>query len=638
MPAGRTLGGPSGLGGFGGLGRGGSSPVPAAGSPAQGTPSTPPAGEQAKSVAKGAIKEAAKGAATGAATGGLAGAGVGAAKGILITLWRNPASRAMMIGGVAAVIFGPILMVMGIVMMTNVSTSTSPDNDVAVTAVTSSGLTSDQINTAEEAVDGTSIPWEIDLAYNQTTGQTLDANALQSAMNTPSIDKNNQYRDLLGGTVNGSDDSGYQMGTTTEDQQYAQNVQNTYVEGLTAATGITTAQATSIFQEALGWAMGQSTGCTNGDSTSNSVTGDGTAPSINPTTLQGTTPTFDAPYEAGPPRGGTFSTLSATQVNNARVIMGMAKTIFTSVPASEQEEAAVIAVATANTETDLENTPEANSDGTSAGMFQQTQQAQYSPLPDRLLADYSSTWFLNHVAAQPDWDVAPVATIAQRIQVSAPDAYAKSVTLADDVVAAYWAVSPALPMPSGVTPVTPTAGNVPQGSDSSTPATTPAIQSACGGGSLNPADPGPSSSPTGGGFAPNSSQVEIAIEFAESQIGKPYALDGAGPNSWDCSGLTMMSYRQAGVDIGEHLVSAQYYTMQSEGRILPYSDRERGDLLFWADGDDFYHVAIYLGKAANGEDMMVAAPALGEDVKIQQIWTTPGEPLAAYVGRPTGTP
>ena len=43
--------------------------------------------------------------------------------------------------------------------------------------------------------------------------------------------------------------------------------------------------------------------------------------------------------------------------------------------------------------------------------------------------------------------------------------------------------------------------------------------------------------------------VAAAIGFAEQQLGKPYLWGGTGPDAFDCSGLVMMAYRAAGIDI-----------------------------------------------------------------------------------------
>lgn len=126
---------------------------------------------------------------------------------------------------------------------------------------------------------------------------------------------------------------------------------------------------------------------------------------------------------------------------------------------------------------------------------------------------------------------------------------------------------------------------------------------------------------------PNGNAVQNAINFAESQVGDPYVLDGAGPNTWDCSGLTMMAYRYAGISIGSHSVNNQWYTAANRGQIVSYGNREPGDLIFWGDGPgDFYHVGIYIGN-----NQMVAAPTEGENVKIQYVW---GSPYGA-VARPS---
>lgn len=126
---------------------------------------------------------------------------------------------------------------------------------------------------------------------------------------------------------------------------------------------------------------------------------------------------------------------------------------------------------------------------------------------------------------------------------------------------------------------------------------------------------------------PDGNAVENAIAFAMSQVGKGYQLGGAGPNVWDCSGLTRAAY---GSGIGTHSATNQYYTMQAQGRLVPFSQRQRGDLIFWSDGPgDYYHVAIYLG---NGRIVEAANERSG--VREYYIWGM-GD-VASYVGRPTG--
>jgi peptidoglycan DL-endopeptidase CwlO len=133
---------------------------------------------------------------------------------------------------------------------------------------------------------------------------------------------------------------------------------------------------------------------------------------------------------------------------------------------------------------------------------------------------------------------------------------------------------------------------------------------------------------------PAAGAVGTAIAYAEAQLGEPYVLGGAGPNVWDCSGLTMMSYRAAGVNIGPHGSTSQYNVMRSQGRLVSrFSGIAAGDLLFYADGGDAnasvkYHVAM----AINGSQM-IEAPRPGVPVRIVGIRTAD---LVPYVGRPTG--
>ena len=115
--------------------------------------------------------------------------------------------------------------------------------------------------------------------------------------------------------------------------------------------------------------------------------------------------------------------------------------------------------------------------------------------------------------------------------------------------------------------------------------------------------------------APVGSAVAVAIAFAEAQLGKPYQLNGAGPNVWDCSGLTLKAYAAAGVYIGSHSATNQYNVMASENRLVPLSERQPGDLLWYSDGGSTtatkYHVTIYIG-----DNEMIEAPYPGVNVRV----------------------
>lgn len=101
-----------------------------------------------------------------------------------------------------------------------------------------------------------------------------------------------------------------------------------------------------------------------------------------------------------------------------------------------------------------------------------------------------------------------------------------------------------------------------------------------------------------------SAAVKKAVNFALAQVGKPYVWGAAGPGSYDCSGLTMASYRAAGIRL-PHSAAEQYnYGHHVAARAL-----RPGDLMFYYQ--PIGHVTIYIGHG-----MMVSAPQTGEDVKV----------------------
>ena len=104
-----------------------------------------------------------------------------------------------------------------------------------------------------------------------------------------------------------------------------------------------------------------------------------------------------------------------------------------------------------------------------------------------------------------------------------------------------------------------------------------------------------------------SGRAGVALRFAVQQIGDSYVWGAAGPIRWDCSGLTMRSFQQAGVRL-PHSSRAQY----SYGRSIPRSNLQPGDLVFF--GSPISHVGIYIGK-----NKMVHAPRPGARVQIAEF-------------------
>lgn len=120
-----------------------------------------------------------------------------------------------------------------------------------------------------------------------------------------------------------------------------------------------------------------------------------------------------------------------------------------------------------------------------------------------------------------------------------------------------------------------------------------------------------------------STQARTVISWAEQQLGKPYQWGGAGPGSFDCSGLTMDALAQAGITV-PHNANAQW--QRTKGRPVAENQLAPGDLVFYAGADGSLtapgHVGIYVG---NGE--IIDAPHTGANVRFDSLIG-----ISGYVG------
>ena len=99
-----------------------------------------------------------------------------------------------------------------------------------------------------------------------------------------------------------------------------------------------------------------------------------------------------------------------------------------------------------------------------------------------------------------------------------------------------------------------------------------------------------------------------AVRWAQAEIGKPYVYGAAGPDSFDCSGLTMYVWGKAGVGL-PHSAAGQW----DDTTRVPVSELQPGDLVFYYQPVD--HVGIYVG---GGE--MIVADHTGTDVRYASIF------------------
>ncbi|MBD0292723.1 MAG: C40 family peptidase [Jiangellaceae bacterium] len=146
---------------------------------------------------------------------------------------------------------------------------------------------------------------------------------------------------------------------------------------------------------------------------------------------------------------------------------------------------------------------------------------------------------------------------------------------------------------------------------------------------VSPAEPTPEPAPV---LAPKPnpapppvlSGADRAITYARAQLGKPYEWGADGPDSFDCSGLTMRAWQQGG----------RYLPHWSVGQAraitrVSYSNIRGGDLIFWSSNGEAsgtYHVGLYIGGG-----LMIHAPRPGKVVEVQSVfyWRTP-----SFYGRP----
>jgi cell wall-associated NlpC family hydrolase len=130
--------------------------------------------------------------------------------------------------------------------------------------------------------------------------------------------------------------------------------------------------------------------------------------------------------------------------------------------------------------------------------------------------------------------------------------------------------------------------------------------------------------------APERQAAADAIAYARAQLGKPYIYGGAGPRGYDCSGLTMMAYKAAGVSI-PRTADVQYWQTHHVAQ-----DKLRaGDLVFF----DYHrgmsgpgHVGIVIDPKRH---LMIVAPHTGTVVKIQNYLTVGQADGLVGFSRPT---
>lgn len=103
--------------------------------------------------------------------------------------------------------------------------------------------------------------------------------------------------------------------------------------------------------------------------------------------------------------------------------------------------------------------------------------------------------------------------------------------------------------------------------------------------------------------------LNTVMNFAYSQLGKPYGFGKIGPDSFDCSGLVQSAYKEAGIEISRS-TSSQI----REGSKVNKNELKIGDLVFLNMSTGSGHVGLYVG-----DNKIIHSSVPGDVVKISDI-------------------
>ena len=132
-------------------------------------------------------------------------------------------------------------------------------------------------------------------------------------------------------------------------------------------------------------------------------------------------------------------------------------------------------------------------------------------------------------------------------------------------------------------------------------------QTSSGGSSSSSPGTDPANLPVPDAPAP-SAGAATAVAYAKAQLGKPYRYAGVGPDAYDCSGLTMMAWAQAGVSMPHGSIA--------QGNMFPRvpdNALEPGDLVIYYP--DHHHVGMYVG-----DGMTISATHTGDFIRLQPVF------------------
>jgi peptidoglycan DL-endopeptidase CwlO len=305
---------------------------------------------------------------------------------------------------------------------------------------------------------------------------------------------------------------------------------------------------------------------------------------------------------------GPLPNLSATQAANAETIVAAAEVL------GAGDHGARIALMAAYTESSLNNLgPESSNEG-SLGLFQQRVAAGWGTASEEQDPADAAGMFVQHLLALPDWQSSSPWVAAQDVQDSAFNGVPSPSNHGSSVVGsnyqANWDLTGELEADISVL----------------------ADTMDCGGESgAEPAGPaGSFGLPVNYQIPSDATPAEaVVITYAVSKLGDAYVWGAAGPDRFDCSGLTMTAWARAGVAL-EHFTGDQLHEgipVDGFGAISP------GDLVLIPGSDGTLanpgHVGLYLG---DGLVLSATDPEQGVIVQTWANFTAGGLSGIRYLG------
>lgn len=233
--------------------------------------------------------------------------------------------------------------------------------------------------------------------------------------------------------------------------------------------------------------------------------------------------------------------------------------------------------------------------GTGTGILGQPNVAEWGTVAQRMNPKQAAGMFfarLNTISGWRGMDEAAAIQVVQRN--NTPQKYAASITLAKEIVKAYRVATVGMGStvaaagPSGTAAVI-TGGGAPSSSSNlvpSLPKSAPQPVLASGAASaFRIGKPQPDS--------------EGAINWAMTQLGKPYVWGGKGPAGYDCSGLVSAAFKSIGV-----YVPPQTDAIRASIPSIPQTSVQRGDLVEPTEG----HVVLWCGDGTVIEAQTTGVP------------------------------